>query len=189
VLALHVGAARADSGRLLDDNTFASSQGGPYLVDADLLAALPSALPSGISTGIAAGVMRECGCHLSYGARASWSTETGSSSVWTVTHWDIRLRAAAAVRYTAGRGVISLRLAGGPTFVHEHRVLTQGGRAGNAMESSATDTLPAGELEAVIGLHVHGPWLLMVSAGPSLEVFDGALRGGWIAQIGVGWQP
>ena len=85
--------------------------------------------------------------------------------------------------------MIALRLDAGPTFVHEHRSLTQGMRAGNLMEDSATATLPAGELEAVVGLRITGPWLVMISAGPSLEVLDGSLRGGWVAQIGVGWQP
>jgi hypothetical protein len=188
-VVLGTSAAHADTGRMIDDDTFALSSHGPYLVDAGLFAALPSALPSGISTGVGAGFTRECGCLLSYGARASWSTETAYSLQRTVSQWDLRLRATGAIRYTAGRGVIALRLDAGPTFVHEHRYLTQGMRAGNLMEDSATATLPAGELEAVVGLHITGPWLAMISAGPSLEVLDGSLRGGWVAQIGVGWQP
>lgn len=188
-LGLSASAASADSGRMIDDDTFSLSSRGPYLVDAGLFAGLPSALPSGISTGIGAGLMRECGCHFSYGVRASWSTETAYSLQYTVSQWDLRLRAAGAIRYTAGRGVIMLRAEAGPTFVHEHRQLSQGGRLGDLMESSATDTLPAGELELVVGLHITGPWLAMVSAGPSLEDLDGSLRGGWVAQIGVGWQP
>jgi hypothetical protein len=191
-LALTASAAHADSGRMIDDDTFALSSPGPYLVDAGLLAALPAALPSGISTGIGAGLMHECGCRFGYGVRASWSTETASSVTWTVTHWDTRLRAVGEIRYEAGRGTLALRLGAGTTIVHEHRVRNQGMRAGltgSELEDSATDALPAGELEAVVGLRITGPWLAMISAGPSLEVLDGGLRGGWVAQIGVGWQP
>jgi hypothetical protein len=181
--------AHAEPGRMLDDDTFATRAGGPYIVDAGLLVGQPAALPTGITTGIGAGLTRECGCLLSYGVRASWSTETETSQVWTLTHWDMRVRAFGSIRHTAGRGMLALRLGVGPTFVHEDRYLTQGGRAMNLQETTALATLPAGELEAVVGLHVAGPWLAMVSAGPSLDVVDGNLRGGWIAQIGVGWQP
>ena len=191
-LGASASSAHADSGRMIDDDTFALSSHGPYLVDAGLLVALPAALPAGISTGIGAGLTRDCGCHFSYGARASWSTETASSITWQVTHWDMRLRAIGMVRHDAGRGMIALRLGAGTTIVHEHRVRNQGmriGLTGSALEDSATEALPAGELEAVVGLHITGPWLAMISAGPSLEVFGGALRGGWVAQIGIGWQP
>ena len=191
-LGMSASSAHADSGRMIDDDTFALSSHGPYLVDAGLLAGLPAALPSGITTGIGAGLMHECGCRFGYGVRASWSTETDSSITWTVTQWDTRLRAVGEVRYDAGRGMLALRLGAGTTLVHEHRVRNQGMRAGltgSQLEESATDALPAGELEAVVGLHITGPWLAMISAGPSLEILDGALRGGWVAQIGVGWQP
>ena len=183
----------ADAGRLLGDDTFAVTKGGPYLVDAGLIFAAPAALPAGISSGIGAGFTRECGCLFSYGARASWSTESVDNDMWTVTHWDMRLHAFGMIRHTAGRGMIGLRLGGGPTFVHEHRVRDQGSRlpglTGSALETSTTATLPAAELELVVGLHVAGPWLGMISAGPSVDVLDGNLRGGWTAQIGVGWQP
>jgi len=185
--------AHGDPGRMIDDDTFAVKQGGPYLVDAGLLVGAPAALPAGISSGISAGFTRECGCLFSYGARASWSTESVDTDIWTVTHWDMRLHAFGMIRHTAGRGVIGLRLGGGPTFVHEHRVRDQGmrlpGLTGSALETSTTATLPAAELELVVGLHVAGPWLGMISAGPSVDILDGNLRGGWTAQIGVGWQP
>jgi hypothetical protein len=191
-LALSAGSAHADPGRLLDDDTFATKPGGPYIVDAGLVVGLPAALPAGITSGVGAGITRECGCLFSYGARASWSTETANTDVWAVTHRDMRLHAFGMIRHTAGRGMIGLRLGGGPTFVHEHRVRDQGMRAGatgDALETSTTATLPQAELEVVIGLHLAGPWLALISAGPSLEVLDGSLRGGWTAQIGVGWQP
>jgi hypothetical protein len=186
------GTAHADPGRLLDDDTFVTKPGGPYIVDAGLVVGLPAALPAGITSGVGAGITRECGCLFSYGVRGSWSTETANTDVWAVTHWDMRLHAFGMIRHTAGRGMIGLRLGGGPTFVHEHRVRDQGMRAGatgDALETSATATLPAAELEAVVGVHVTGSWLALISAGPSLEVLDGSLRGGFTAQIGVGWQP
>jgi hypothetical protein len=181
--------AHGEPGRMLDDDTFATRAGGPYIVDAGLLIGQPAALPTGITTGIGAGVTRECGCLFSYGVRASWSSETDLSTVWTLTHWDMRVRAIGSIRHTAGRGTLALRLGVGPTFVREDRYLTQGMRAGNLQETTAFAMLPAGELEAVVGLHIAGPWLAMVSAGPTLDVVNDKLRGGWIAQIGVGWQP
>lgn len=177
---------------MIDDDTFAVTRGGPYLFDAGLLVGMPAALPSGMTSGIGVGFMRECGCVFSYGARASWSTESADTDHWTVTHWDMRLRAVGAIRHEAGRGMVALRLGAGATFVHEHRLRDQGMRAGatgSDLETSATTTLPAAELEAVVGLHVTGAWLAMFSAGPSLDILDGNVRGGWIAQIGVGWQP
>ena len=188
-VVLWVNAAHAEPGRMLGDDTFAVRDGGHYILDAGLFAAQPAALPSGISTGIGAGVTRQCGCGLSYGVRASWSTETESSQIWDVTHWDMRLRGLVQVRHTAGRGILALRLGGGPTFVHEHRVRTQSMRSGMTIESSTTATLPAADLEALVGLHVAGPWIAMISVGPTVELYDSNLRGGWIAQIGVGWQP
>ena len=179
----------ADPGRLLGDDTFAVRDGGHYIFDGGLFAAQPAALPSGISTGFGAGITRQCGCGLSYGLRESWSIDDASSLDWNVTQWDLRMRALVQVRHTAGRGVLALRLGGGPTIVHEHRVLIGSAEAHNLMESSSTAMLPAVDLEALVGLHVAGPWLAMISAGPTIEVLDSNLRGGWIAQIGVGWQP
>lgn len=189
IVLLAAGVAQAEPDRLLGDDTFAVRDGGHYILDAGLFAAQPAALPSGISTGIGAGITRQCGCGLSYGVRASWSTESESSQVWEVTQWDMRLRGLVQVRHTAGRGILALRLGGGPTFVHEHRVRTQSMRSGMTIESSTTATLPAADLEALVGLHVAGPWIAMVSVGPTVELYDSNLRGGWIAQIGVGWQP
>ena len=185
-VVLFASVARAEPGRLLGDDTFAVRDGGPYIVDVGLLAAQPAALPSGISTGIGAGVTRQCGCGISWGVRASWSTETDWSQIWELTHWDMRLRGFGQLRYTAGRGILALRLGAGPTFVHEHRIRTQ---SMDTIESSTTATLPAADLEAVVGLHVAGPWLAMLSVGPTVEILDSNLRGGWVAQIGVGWQP
>lgn len=192
-ILLLAGVAHADSGRLLDDETFAVGAHGPYVLDAALLVASPSSLPAGISTGVAAGVTRECSCWWSYGARASWSSESGSSQVWIVTDQELRLRATAALRHHAGRGTVSLRAAAGATIVYEDRVHQQGmrsGLTGDALENRAFAALPAGELEVVIGLHVAGPWLAIVSAGPQLVVASGGtVHGGFTAQLGVAWQP
>jgi hypothetical protein len=183
------GRARADEHRLLDADTFAVHSQGDLAVDAGFATGTPSALPSGLSTGIGAGVTRGCGCHFAYGARASWSQVTESTQVWTVTQSDVRLRAAGMIRHAAGRGTIALRLSIGPTFVREDRIRNQSMRSGNSMETKVWATLPAGELEAVVALHVTGPWLMVASGGPSVDYTGGAFHGGWIAGLGVGWQP
>jgi len=195
LVALIAPAALADpapSGRLLDDSSFQVHSTGDLAIDGGLYVGAPSGLPAGMSTGVGGGVTRGCGCAFAYGARVSWSTETEESQVWNVTQWDLRLRAIGMVRHRAGRGVIGLRLGAGATIVHEHRTSSQGmrgGLMGSGLESKAVDTLPAGELEAVVELHVAGPWLAVVSAGPSFELLDGSPRGGWVASLGVGWQP
>jgi hypothetical protein len=183
--------ARAED-RLIDADTFAVGERGDLIVDAGLLVARPAALPAGISTGVAAGITRMCGCRLAWGARAAWSEASGSSQVWTVTHQDLRLRATGLVRYDAGRGMLALRLGAGTTVVYEDRVRNQGMRAGltgSELETTALSALPAAELDAVVGLHVAGPWLLVVSAGPTVDYHDGGLHGGWAATLGAGWQP
>jgi len=95
-------------------------------------------------------------------------------------------------RASAGRGTIGLRIGVGGTLVHESRVRNQGMRAGlmgSELETSAFRLLPAADLDAVVALHVAGPWLLMTSGGPSVDLLDGKLHGGWSAQLGVAWQP
>jgi hypothetical protein len=188
MLAL-AGDARADEGRLLGDDTFELRPHGPLVLDGGLYVGMPAALPAGMSTGVGAGVTRECSCWWSYGARASWSELTSSSLAWTVTHQEYRLRADAALRHSFGRGTLALRLDVGTTVVHEDRVRNQSSRLMGSFESKAVAALPAAELEAVVALHITGPWLMIASGGPSTDIFDGKLRGGWIAQLGVGWQP
>ncbi len=151
----------------------------------------PMTLQTGMATGIGGGLTY--GRRLALGVSASWATATESSLVWTVTHDDYRVRAPwPSPNNSAGRGVFALRLGVGATIVHEDRTRVQGARAGlmgAALESSATAALPAGDLEVVVSVHVAGPWLLVVSGGPSVILSDGAWRGGWTAQLGVGWQP
>ncbi len=180
--------AGADS-RLIDDSTFAVRHGGDLTFDGNLLLGMPAALPAGMTTGFSLGLTRNCGCHFSYGVRASWSTETESSLVWTVSQSDYRLRAVGAVRHDAGRGTIALRLGIGTTIVHEDRIDTSSMRLSHQIETRAVEALPAADLQAVVGLHITGPWLATIAAGPSVDVLDGALKGGFVAEMGVAWQP
>jgi hypothetical protein len=183
-------AGRAQDGALLTDDTWRYRSDGDLAVDGGLAVGFPAALPTGLAIGIGAGVT--IGRDLAWGARAAWVTTTESSLAWTVTHRDLRLRATGALTRAAGRGRLGLRIGVGGTLVHETRVRNQGMRAGlsgDALEASSYAMLPALDLDAVIALHVAGPWLLITSGGPSLDVLDGRLRAGWTAQLGVAWQP
>ena len=189
-LALTTSAARADDGRIPIDEDWPVQSPGSLAVDAGLVLALPATWQTGLSTGIGAGVTR--GRRFAWGVRGSWSSATESSLVWTVSHDDFRLRGVAAVQQPAGRGVFALRLGLGPTFVYEHRTRNQGARAGltgTDLESSALAVFPGVDVEGVVTLHVLGRWSLTLSGGPTAIVADGALSGGWTAQLGVGWQP
>lgn len=77
-----------------------------------------------------------------------------------------------------------MRLGIGPTFVHETRDRNQSSR-----QTSALSTIPATDLEAVIAVHVWNRWLLVMSGGPDVSWSAGTAHAGWVAQIGVGWQP
>jgi len=189
-LALTASAARADDGRRPIDEDLPVQSAGSLAVDAGLVLALPVTWQTGQSSGIGAGVTR--GRRFAWGVRGSWSSATESSLVWTVSHDDFRLRGVAAVQQPVGRGVFALRLGLGPTFVYEHRTRNQGARAGltgTDLESSALAVFPGVDLEGVVTLHVLGRWSLTLSGGPTAIVADGALRGGWTAQLGAGWRP
>jgi hypothetical protein len=165
---------------------------GRLTVDGGLVLGLPVALGTGLATGVGGGAMIGAGRVFSWGIRASWATATESSIAWTVTHADLRLRAAAGVDHTAGRGRFGLRLGVGPSLLHESRLRNQGSRAGltgSDLETSTFTLIPTADLEAVVALHILGPWLLVVSGGPSLAMVDGGVKGGFTAQVGVGWQP
>ncbi|HEX4406187.1 MAG TPA: hypothetical protein VH560_15220 [Polyangia bacterium] len=181
--------ARAEGPQPFDQLPAVSSR-GPLSVDGGLVLALPATWQTGLSTGVGAGVAY--GRTFALGVRASWSTSTESSLAWTVSHDDYRLRVTGAVQRAAGRGVFALRLGLGPTMVYEDRVRNQGARAGltgSALETTALAAMPAGELEAVVTVHVGGPWLMLMSGGPSLLVSDGAWHSGWGTLLSVGWQP
>jgi hypothetical protein len=175
---------------LASDDTWHYRSSGRLAVDGGLALGFPAALPTGLSTGVAAGVT--VGQSLTWGARASWVTATESSLPWTVTHSDLRLRITGGVQTSPGRGTIGLRLGLGGTLVHETRVRNQGMRAGltgSELETSSLAMLPAADLDAVIALHVAGPWLLVTSGGPSIDLLDGKAHGGWNAELGLAWQP
>jgi hypothetical protein len=189
LLALSSTVVRAE-GLQTRDELWKVRTDGRVRVDTGLVVGLPATWQTGLSTGVGAGVMY--GRTLAWGVRASWSTATESSIAWTVRHDDFRLRATAAVQRAAGRGTLGLRLGFGPTFVYEDRTRNQGMRAGLTgadLETTSVATVPAAELEGVLGLHIAGPWLLILSGGPSLLLSDGAVHGGWTAQFGAGWQP
>jgi hypothetical protein len=192
VVALILGAAtvaHAEGPTPVDELRKVTSS-GPLSVDGGLVLALPATWQTGLSTGAGVGV--GYGRRLVLGARASWSRSTESSLTWTVSHQDIRLRVTGALQRAVGRGAFALRLGVGPTMVYEDRVRNQGARAGltgSALETTALAAMPAAELEAVVSVHVGGPWLLVLSGGPSLLLSDGDWHGGWTTQLGVGWQP
>jgi hypothetical protein len=172
------------------DDTWRVHSAGDVTVDGGFVTGFPAALPTGLTTGVGGGVT--VGQTFACGARASWSSATESSIAWTVDHADLRLRATGAVQKAAGRGTFALRVGLGTTIVHETRTRNQGMRAGltgSDLETSAVDALPAGDLEGVIALHVAGPWLVVVSGGPSLAIVDGSAHASWTAELGIGWQP
>jgi hypothetical protein len=183
------GTARAD-GALLTDDTWRYRSTGELVVDGGLMVGFPTALSTGLARGIGLGVSH--GTTLAWGARASWQTATESSLAWVVTHRDLKLRATAAVQKAAGRGTLGLRAGLGGTLVHEARLRQQGTRAGlsgDELRTSSLRMLPAADLDAVIALHVAGPWLLVTTGGPSVAFLGGELRASWSAQLGVAWQP
>jgi len=187
---LMASAARADDTRRPVDDDWPVQSTGPLAVDGGLVLALPATWQTGLSSGVGAGVTY--GRRFAWGVRGSWSGATESSLVWTVSHDDFRLRGVAALQQPVGRGVLALRLGLGPTFVYEHRTRNQGARAGltgSDLETSALATFPGADLEAVVTLHVVGRWSLTLGGGPTAIVADGALHGGWTAQLGAGWQP
>ena len=185
------GRARAEEpGPPVADDVWRVRSGGRLAIDAGLLLGRPAAWDTGMATGVEAGI--SIGRRLVWGARASWSTATESSLAWAVTRQDLRLRAAAGVQQPVGRGAFALRLEVGPTLVREDRVRNQGARAGltgSDLETATWAALPAADLQAVVTVHVAGPWLLILGGGPSLTIADGAAHVGWMAQLGTGWQP
>ena len=179
--------ARADD-RLLDDDTFAVHAPSTLVLDGGLLVATPAALETGMAAGVGVGITHTCGCHLAYGARASWSSINEASTDWNLTQQDLRLRATGEVRQVIGRGTLALRLGAGATVVRELRERSQQRMGLDSLETRAFDTLPAADLEAVISLQLTGSFGLVVSGGPSLTYFQDGLHGKWMAGLGVAWQ-
>jgi hypothetical protein len=187
---LTIAGADAAEGPILTSDTWKVRSTGNLSIDAGLAVGLPAALPTGLSTGVGAGVLY--GHTLAWGARASWTTATESTLAWAVTQSDLRLRAVGALQHAVGRATLALRLGLGATVVHETRARidgTRSGLTGSALQTSAIDTLPAGDLEGVVALHIAGPWTLVLGGGPSATVLDGGLHTGWTGEMGVAWQP
>lgn len=181
----------AADGPTLASDSFDYRRGGPLLVDGGLAVGFPTALPTGLSKGVGAGVTFG-ECPFRWGARAAWVTATEYTQAFEVTHSDLRLRVTGSVQHDVGRGSFGLRLGAGGTLVHETRLRSQGeagGVTGDMLETSAFAMVPAADLEAVVTLHVIGPWLLVMSGGPSAAIVEGDLHGSWTAELGVAWQP
>jgi hypothetical protein len=158
-------------------------------VDAGIAAAHPVALETGLAKGFGAGLT--LGDRFTIGARASWVTATEYVVGWTVRHDDLRLGLTGGARVHAGRGSFGLRVGLGGAIVHETRSRFQAdvaGARGMAREVSATATFPVADVDAVIGLHIAGAWMMMVSGGPSFVRMTGAVHTGWTTQVGVAWQ-
>jgi hypothetical protein len=159
-------------------------------VDGGLLFGLPAALGTGQTTGLGLGIASSG--PLAWGARASWSQATEYTTLWAVTHADIRLRATVTAQRQVGRGLWLIRLGAGGTVVHETRVRDQSARlssTGQALTTSAWALLPGFDLEFGTWLRIAGDWGVTVTGGPSLHVVAGAVQPGWLAQLGVAWLP
>jgi len=186
---LHSTTARAQGPVQLDDR-WPVRPGGRLTIDGGVMLALPAALGTGLSTGVGAGAM--VGRRFRLGLRVAGSSATESTIEWAVTHTELRLRAAADFQHVVGRGAFGIRLGVGPTIVHETRDRNQAARAGlsgSAAQTTAFSTLPSIDLDAVIGVHVAGPWLLIMSGGPNASWVSGDFKAGWSALVGTGWQP
>jgi hypothetical protein len=167
----------------------AAARGQAPAVDAGVVAATPAALSTGLAEGVGAGLT--IGNRFTWGARLSWATTTESTIGWTVTHDDFAARVTGGAHALIGRGSFGLQLAVGATAVHETRHRVRGdlaGAMGTALETTATALGPAGELSAVIRVHLGGAWTLVMTGGPSLTRFDGKLHAGVATQLGVAWQ-
>ncbi|MBK9031933.1 MAG: hypothetical protein IPL61_11505 [Myxococcales bacterium] len=189
--ALAVAAPAAADGPPPPTDSFPFRPEGCLTFDGGLVVGSPSALPTGLSTGVGAGASRGAGW-LQLGARLAWSGATESTSAWTVSHDDIRVRVSGLARYVVGRGAVGVRASVGPTVVYERRSRNQGARAGlegDALATSAVAVVPAIDLEAVIGVAVMDGWGLRVAVGPSLARASGANELSWLATLGASWTP
>lgn len=158
-------------------------------VDAGIAAARPVALETGLAKGFGAGLT--LGDRFTVGARASWVTATEYAIGWTVSHDDLRVGLTGGARLHAGRGSFGLRLGLGGAIVHETRLRIRGdiaGARGMAREVTSTAALPVADVDAVVGVHITGSWMMVMSGGPSFSRAAGALRAGWTTQLGVAWQ-
>lgn len=180
-------AARAQPAPAEDVWPYETTRG--VMLDGGLAVGFPTALPTGLARGIGVGLT--AGDRWTWGARVLATTATESAPAWLVTHRELRVRATGSLRHVAGRGTLALRAGLGGAFVHEHRLRHQGMRAGvegDDLETSAVALIPVGSLEGVIEVRVRGRWSLLLAGGPTVA-YDDRARGGWTAELGVGWHP
>jgi hypothetical protein len=188
IIALAATPAVADDGRLLDDETFAYKPHWCTTIDGGLVMAKPTALPTGMAMGAGAGIT--VGRTLAWGVRAQYTSASEDGEAWAVTHREVRAIATGTVQHALGRAMLGLRLGAGATLVHEHRLRHQGGRAGlegDELEAKNLALVPTATLDAALGLHVRGPWMLQLAVGPSVSVIDGEAQAAWTVQLGVAW--
>lgn len=91
------------------------------------------------------------------------------------------------MQHAIGRGLVGLRLGAGGSLVHEHRTRHQGGRAGlegDALEATNLALVPTATLDAALGLHIRGPWMLHLAAGPSVSLVEGDAKTAWTRNWG-----
>ena len=182
-------APRAASADGLTDDDVWRYRSSATAIDGGVTAALPAALGTGLARGFGAGIA--VGRALFVGARAAWLTAPETTIGWDVTHHDVKLRLTGGARTTVGRGSFGVRLGLGGTLVHERRERIGGdiaGAMGDLRRTTATELLPAADLDGVVSLHVTRGWMLMVSAGPSFTRTHGEFQTGWSSYLGVAWQ-
>jgi hypothetical protein len=168
----------------------ADEPSGDLLVDAGLVVAMPTGMPTGTSTGVGAGVTK--GGAFQWGARAAWASATEYTRNWTVAQDDLRLRGIVGLAHAAGRGSFALRLGLGTTLIHEVRDRAQGQRAGltgSELQTTEWGLVAASDLELALALRVEGPWVFVLSGGPSVSWYDSVLHAGWVGGVGVAWRP
>jgi hypothetical protein len=173
------------------DPSVASQPRAKHLVEGGLLLAYPAALPTGMVTGIDLSYTRSWRRWLGWGVRASWGSATEYTLNWTVRHDEIRLRLHGVVKRDLGRATIGLRLGLGATLVREGRTSMLGkssGLSGEDVATSAWAALPAAELEPWVMLRILGGWGVSVGGGPSLHIFEGHARWGFISALRVAWR-
>jgi hypothetical protein len=182
-------APRAASADGLTDDDVWRYRSATTAIDGGVTAALPAALGTGLARGFGAGIA--VGRALYVGARAAWLTAAETTLGWEVTHHDVKLRLTGGAQTHVGRGTFGVRLGLGGTLVHERRDRIRGdiaGAMGDLRRTTATELLPAADLDGVVSLHVTRGWMLIVSAGPSFTRTNREFQTGWSSYLGVAWQ-
>ena len=164
----------------------------PSSADVGLFFARPAALPTGLSSGVGIGAVWEGTLGLTVGGRASISTATEYTLTHEVTHTDTRLLLDTRLMHDVGPGALGVRLGVGGTAVHESGKRNQADRAGDTgvvTESTAWNLVPGAELAAVTSIRLLGDWGVVLTGGPAWHQLDGGRTLGFMAELGVAWQP